>query len=253
VGNGWPKTRQLVDAAAPPSNLSSDAFNSAQTKLDALTSVVKNSMNLTPFADVLLSTQSVLLSSSQQTTILTALDGLIEGRAHVVALSPVHNIRLTSQTATIPITLLRQVPYPVTVELDLSSEKLQFLHGTNPQTVTLTQRVQSVNVEVYARTSGDFPVLISVRSPTAGLEITSATFTVRSLSTSVVAIVLSVVAALVLLMWWGRTLWSGRRGRRALAHQGVHKASRHDEAGSDKKVEPAGPDMAGAGAPGAEP
>ena len=73
--------------------------------------------------------------------------------------------------------------------------------------VKLTQRVESVDVDVFARPSGDFPVIISVRSPEGGLVIPQAQFTVRSLSTSIVAIVLSAVAVAVLLLWWGRSPW----------------------------------------------
>ncbi len=244
-GNGWPSTRQLAQGShGTGPGFPVTGINQARTLLAGLESVIHGSENLTPLSDLLLSAESVLLSEKQQRAVISAFDQVVAQRADVVSLTAVRTIRLTSQTATIPITLVRQVPFPVTVVLDLSSDKLAFLHGTNPQKVRLTQHIQSVDVDVSARTSGDFPVVVSVRSPTGGLLIASAKFTVRSLSTSVVAIVLTVVAAAVLLMWWARTLLAGRRGRRARRNHGAHSAPRREEPA------PAG---AEAGAPGAGP
>ncbi len=249
-GNGWPSTRQLTKSKPVGSDFPSSSIDDARTKLAGLASVVHASGNLTPLADLLLSAECVLLSPQQQAASISAFDQVVASRADVVALSAVHTIRLTSQTATIPITLIRQVPYPVTVVLDLSSDKLAFLHGTNPQTVTLTQHVQSVEVNVSARASGVFPVVVSVRSPVGGLVIVSTKFTVRSLSTSVVAIALTAVAAAVLLVWWARTLISGRRSRRARRAHGAHSAARRDE--REERDEPT-PAASEAGAPGAGP
>ena len=184
-----------------------------------------HSENLTPLYDLLLSVESTQLDHEQQLSYLSDISDLVGKHAAVVSLTSDHTIRLTAQTATIPITLVKQVPYPVTVMLDLSSEKLAFLHNSNPQIVTVTQRIQTVDVDVFARTAGDFPVVVSVRSPSGGLVIDSVKFTVRSLSTSVVAIVLTVVAAAVLLVWWGRTLRAGRREKRSCHVRGAHSAT----------------------------
>jgi hypothetical protein len=242
-GNGWPSSRQLT-ATHGSAAFPADALNQAISRLGGLESVLDGGADLTPLGDLLLSAQSVLLSTNQQKAAISALDLLIAKRADVVSLSAVHTIRLTSRTATIPITLVRLVPYPVTVVLDLSSDKLAFLHGTNPHEETLTQHIQSWDVDVSARTSGDFPVVVTLRSPGGALLVASAKFTVRSLSTSVVAILLTIVAAAVLLVWWARTLIAGRRGRRARRNHGAHSAARREE------PTPAG---AQAGAPGPSP
>lgn len=227
-GDGWPLTEALATGAGTAPSFPTSALATARTKLGALESLVSaGAVNLTPLGDTVLSAECVLLSFNQQVAALNKVDKLVSQRAAVVSLTAYRTIRITSQTATIPITLVRKVPYPVTVELHLSSDKLGFLHGTNPQRVKLTRRLQSVNVDVFARTAGDFPVAVTVSSPKGGLLVTSATFTVRSLSTSVVAIVLSACAAAVLLFWWARTLVSGRRDRRGRSGRGVH--STHHE------------------------
>ncbi len=243
-GNGWPSTRQLTATTGSTPAFPATTLNQTSSQLAGLEKVVDGGANLSPLGDLLLSAQSVLLSTNQQRAALSALDRVIAKRADVVSLAAVHTIRLTSRTATIPITLVRLVPYPVTVVLDLSSDKLAFLHGTNPHEVKLTQHIQSVDVDVSARTSGDFPVVVTLRSPGGALLVASAKFTVRSLSTSVVAIILTIVAAAVLLVWWARTLIAGKRGRRARRNHGAHSAARREEPA------PAG---AQAGAPGPSP
>jgi hypothetical protein len=88
---------------------------------------------------------------------------------------------------------------------------------------TLDHDTNAVYVNMQSRASGDFQIDVTLTAPRGNLVMASGTLTVRSLSTSAVAIALSVGAALVLLAWWGRTLWRGK-GRR-----GAHVASRSKE------------------------
>ncbi len=60
---------------------------------------------------------------------------------------------------------------------------------------------------------------VALESPAGDLVLAGGQLTVRSLSTSAVAIALSVGAALVLLVWWGRTVWRGK------ARRGAHTAA----------------------------
>jgi Family of unknown function (DUF6049) len=224
-GNGWPGTRQLVDGSVSGTDFPASLVTTARQQLSALYSIVQKSEDLAPLNDLVLCAESVLLSRDQQDAYLSQISGLVDKGAAVATLTSAHTIRLTSQTATIPITLVRLVSYPVTVKLDLSSEKLGFLHHSNPQTVRLNQRIQTVDVDVFARTAGDFPVVVSVKSPSGNLVIASVKFTVRSLSTSVVAIVLTAVAAAVLLVWWARTLRTRRRERKRRPVRGAHSTT----------------------------
>jgi len=230
-GNGWPETRQLTTARPTATTGSSTkdvtiALVHAGARLAALRSVVSGGENTSDLGEALLSTESVLLTQQQQLAAITIINQVVTSRVAVVSLTGARNIRLTAQNATIPITLVRQVNFPVTVVLDLSSDKLTFPRGTNNQKITLFQHVQSVDIAVYARTSGDFPVVISIKSPAGGLIIASDKFTVRSLSTSVVAIILTAGAAAILLIWWGRTFIAGRRGRKERRMHRAHTTGR---------------------------
>jgi Family of unknown function (DUF6049) len=224
-GNGWPATRDLAGASGSQADFPAQLVTSARSQLSSLEGIVGRGQNLAPLGDLVLCAESLLLSHDDQAAFVSQVTGLVDKGAAVVTLTSARTIRLTSRTATIPITLVRQVPYPVTVLLDLSSEKLGFVHNSNPQKVTLDQHIQTVDVDVFARTAGDFPVVVSVKSPDGDLVIASVKFTVRSLSTSVVAIILTAVAACVLLLWWGKTLRSRRRQRKERPAHGAHEPS----------------------------
>jgi len=72
-----------------------------------------------------------------------------------------------------------------------------------------------VQVVVRARTTGDLPLTFTLTSAGGELVIAHGRLTVRSTATSIVGIVLTAVAAVVLLGWWARTWSRGRRRRRA--------------------------------------
>jgi Family of unknown function (DUF6049) len=231
-GNGWPSTRQLQPVSSSVrSQQASEAFGrsitTGESVVNGLVSIVGSGESASSLYDLLLSSESVQLTAQEQTAAVNAVKNAVLSRTNVVTLTADHNIRLTAQNATIPITLVRQVSFPVIVVVDLSSDKLKFLHGTNGHSIKVTQHIQTVDIDVFARTSGDFPVQITVKSPSGDITIASAKFTVRSFSTSVVAVVLTAGAAAVLLFWWGRTLLAGRRSRRTRHFHGQHVASRN--------------------------
>jgi hypothetical protein len=141
-------------------------------------------------------------------------------------------IRLTSTAAKIPVTLVKQAGYTVSGTLEIVGDKVVFPPAAqqdpgsvcrNPAVqvsagrsrfrcaATLGLSTNAVYVAMRARATGDFRLTVTLRSPGGGLVLATSHVTVRSMSTSLVAIGLSLAAVAVLLAWWGRTLWRGRR------------------------------------------
>ncbi|HXR54447.1 MAG TPA: DUF6049 family protein [Acidimicrobiales bacterium] len=121
-----------------------------------------------------------------------------------------NTVTLTARTASIPITIVSSASYQLRATLTLSSAKLQFPEGAT-RTVFIDHPTNSTRIEVRARTSGDLPLAYTLTSPDGTLVIARGRLTVRSTATSIVGIVLTLGAVVVLLGWWART-W--RRGRR---------------------------------------
>ena len=129
-------------------------------------------------------------------------------------------VTLTSGEGRIPLSISNALPYPVQVTVIFTSAKLEF---TGPQGAVIAPQILPADtptpilVPVRVRASGAFPLEVTVQSPDHTLTITSTKFTVRSTAVSGVGLVLTIVAGLFLLLWWGRHFRDTRRARRLVA------------------------------------
>ena len=127
-------------------------------------------------------------------------------------------VTLTASSGPVPVTVYSDAGYPVTATLVLSSDKLLFPNGeTQWSTSVLLPPHHStvVPVRVRTRTSGVFRLDVSLRSPDGTLRLVTGQLSVRSTSSSLVGVLLTVGAIAVLAIWWFRTSLRRRRARRA--------------------------------------
>jgi hypothetical protein len=242
--NNQPVARHPVQPAPPPA-MPAHAVHVQRGRQAAFQSAAVGSGAGTATAqalnDVLLAAESSMLGPREQQAALSGHQAALERQVRGLSVRS-DTIRLTAGTATVPITVLRDAPYPMTVVVRLTSDKLRFPRANSPTSGALctTPQVQSsaggstfaalctlnhatnaVYVRMQARASGDFRIDVALTSPQGALVLAGGHLTVRSMSTSAVAIALSVGAALVLLVWWGRTVWRGKPPRR-----GAHTVTR---------------------------
>jgi hypothetical protein len=129
-------------------------------------------------------------------------------------------ITLTSRSSTIPLNISNDSDQPVSVRIDLDSSRLDFPDGTEIQT-TLQPGVTRLDVRVQARTSGAFPLDITITSPDGAIELDRTTFDIRSTAVTGVGLLLSIGAGLFLLVWWGRHWRTSRRSQHLVAPGGA--------------------------------
>ncbi|MBV8297923.1 MAG: hypothetical protein JO085_13890, partial [Acidimicrobiia bacterium] len=174
----------------------------------------------TQLSDLILSGESALLRPSQQVSVTASAGRALDAQLQHVAIGG-GQVTLTSQQGTLPVTITSSAPYVVQATLSLSSDKLSFPGGgtqwTRPGVINLLPApvTNVIEVPVHTRGSGLFPVEVVLRSPSGGLELATGTVDVRSTAASIVGIVLSVGAVLVLGAWWYRTSRRRRAARRA--------------------------------------
>jgi hypothetical protein len=243
--DGQPTSRHPVSGGtrSPPAS----TVRAARARQDAFASSAMGSIagaTVARLGDLLLAAESQTLSARAQRSALAGYDAALDRQLRQLSVRS-DTIRLTAGTASVPITVIRNTAYPVTVDVRLTSDKLQFpvVGNSVPGAMCQAPVVQSsagrstfsalcvldhttnaVYVNMRARTAGDFRIDVTLMSPQGALVLAAGHLTVRSLSTSAVAIGLSAAAGAVLLFWWGRTLWRGKWGRRGAHAQGASRA-----------------------------
>ena len=243
--DGQPTSRHPVAGGtrSPPAS----TVRGARARQDAFASAAIGSIagaTVTRLGDLLLAAESQTLSARAQRSALAGYGAALDHQLSQLSVRS-DTIRLTAGTASVPITVIRNTPYPVTVDLRLTSDKLQFPvvgnsvpgamcqapvvqssagRSTFSSVCVLDHTTNAVYVDMRARTAGDFRIDVTLTSPQGALVLAAGHLTVRSLSTSAVAIGLSGAAGAVLLFWWGRTLWRSKWGRRGAHAQGASQA-----------------------------
>jgi hypothetical protein len=185
----------------------------------AATSAAPRSIS-TQLGDLVLAGESERLRPAQQAAVLANTGSALDAQLTQLVVGGERTVTLTSQQGTLQVTMVSSAPYPVTGTLTLTSDKLLFPNGTTQWSEGATlfpggpgsAHTTVVPVIVRTRASGLFRVGIAFASPDRGLVLSTGQVSVRSTATSVVGVVLSLGAVLVLVVWWLRT----SRKRRAL-------------------------------------
>lgn len=217
---GQPLERNLVvneEAVRAVANglLASDQ-RSTRDQLEALASALPPDTPVYPLLDrVLLDVSSSDLSPPDRRQRLDAVAAGIRAETRLVQLPPARTITLTERKGRLPVVIVSQSDEPIRVLLRVDSDKLRFPLAGTARSATFTEDLKKgrnlVDLLVEARTSGAFPLHITVLSPKGGLVIQQTTFTVQSTALSGVGVILSGGAAAFLTLWWGRHAWRARK------------------------------------------
>jgi len=122
------------------------------------------------------------------------------------------SIRLTARQGEIPVSIQNDTGYPISVVVHLTSNKVIFPDGAE-RSIEVERAQVTERFAVDARTSGAFPVRVSVESPDGGLVLVDSEITVRSTAASGVGVGLTVGAGLFLIFWWLRSVIRTRKQR----------------------------------------
>jgi hypothetical protein len=168
-------------------------------------------------SDALLGTEARGLSTTGRAAGISAYNRAFGEQIGKITIATERTVTFTSGRAPIPITVLNDATYPVTVVMTLASDEFSFPNG-NTRTLTLDRPTTSVRVVAQARSSGGrLPIDVTLRTPDGQLLLARTELTVHSTAISFVGVALTVLAGIVLLVWWART-WRRSRRARPRAH-----------------------------------
>ena len=192
-----------------PAALHNDILSSYKT-LQAFKSSFKNGSIFNRFYDAFLCSMDADLSTHSSESELSTLKQAITSYISNLSLVSDKAITITSSKATIPITIISRLHYPVNTLLELSSSGIN-AGKTREQKVTIDHATTVVYVPVTIRATGYFHVKVKLLSMNGQMSLASADLPVRSAAISIIAIILSAGAILVLLGWWLHTLHLKRK------------------------------------------
>jgi len=205
---------QPVEPSATP--LTSDEYNQAVQQLDAYRDVVGPRDPVVVDGErALRLVLSTSITGDRAHAMLAHIDTGIHGFTNAIT-ADAKRITLTSRRARVPLTFVNAVSpaRPVTVRIHLDSAKLQFPTGSD-QVVTLKPGNNTVTFDVEARTSGTFPMTITLSSADGALAFGAPVrVTVRSAVFGGAAVALTVAALVFLALWWANHFRRSRRARR---------------------------------------
>jgi hypothetical protein len=216
-----------VADAASQLGADADSIRSARELLSGLAAVLPQAAQQSKaLGRDLLTAESSELTEAQRQTLLGLIFTANDRVTSLITLPRSSSITLTSTRGQLPLTVLSAPSLHARVELRLSSQRLIFHLSASPDgkcriptptsevcDLTLTTQNTTLKVPVETRSSGVFPLDVSLWSPDGSQLLASDRDTVRSTAVSGVGIVLIAVALISLAIWWGRDLRHGRRAR----------------------------------------
>lgn len=219
-----PVVRALADATAPALGYDPLSVDRARAEMSGLSSLLvePNGDDFDALDRSLLVAESVDLTESERSTYVEIVRQRVGAAASNVHVLGDTTYRLTAREGTIPLTLENDNDFPVQVDVELTSDKLVFTDGSVGRQVIRglvleANQTTTQAIAVKARTSGAFPLRVTLRSPDGRLELGATRYTVTSTVASGVGLLLSIGAGLFLALWWGSHWRTVRRARRLVA------------------------------------
>jgi Family of unknown function (DUF6049) len=221
-------------AAGGAVGLPVDAIRAERTRVDGFADASVGDRALSQqLGDLVLGGEAQALRTPQQSAVVANAGAAVDAQIGQFAVEGNQTVTLTASSGTVPVTVVSSASYPISATLVLSCDKLLFSNGKtvlSKAIVLLPHHSTVTYVPVRSRASGVFRLDVSLRSPDDQLHLAVGELSVRSTSSSVVGVILTVGAVVVLAVWWFRTSVKRRAARRA------------EETGDGPEPSPDGPD-----------
>ncbi len=206
--------RKLHATIPSDDNLPGAAIRTARTGLGALSSLVPKDPSLVnELNHLLLLSESAGLTLAERQAYLTPVTKRLGTLGTKISLPIGRTITVTSLSARVPVSIYSRATTPLHVKLWLSSPSPELSFRHKMFQVVLEPRNNTVEIQLKARTSGDFPLVLRVTTAAVGVSLGTGRLLIRSTAISGVAVGLTAGAGAFLLLWWSRSALKRRRKR----------------------------------------
>jgi len=203
--NGTPVMRELAAYAPPAPPVTPAAYDAARARLSALHAFAPESPGIVLADHALLASVSSAWNApggaERAAAELASIDNTINALLAKIHVPSRSTITLTDRSGDIPLTFRNDTRQTVSVLVELQSQKLSFPDGVQ-RIIELPPQNTTVRFAVEARTSGSFPLRLTIRSADGVLPIAQTEFEVKATAVSAVGLVLIISALVFLTLWW---------------------------------------------------
>ncbi|MCU1457090.1 MAG: hypothetical protein JWL73_1182 [Actinomycetia bacterium] len=231
---GVPVVRRLSPVKAGRAPVTAAALAAARSKLAAFQTLVGAGAAAVQAAQ---HAQLVALSSQwkgaagrgEALAQLDSVDQAVNGFANEIQITTNRTFTLTARRGTIPLSFKNLSSQPISVRVQLQSDRLHFPGGADQQLLLLpgTTTVGKFAIETRTGGPGTVPLKVNVTSADGSLALQSSTLNVHSTVVNGVGVFLTVAAIVFLALWW---LVHFRRRRRTRSPRPVLPTPVHQPA-----------------------
>ena len=137
-----------------------------------------------------------------------------------VALPANRVVTLTSNRATVPVSVTSRGKVPLELRLTLSSDRLK-IEGGGTQLIKVGTATNTASFVIDTKTLGIFQANLELTTPDGKVAISATNLQIRSLTFTLAGTLLTGAALAILALWWIRTLRKGRARNRTLVPRSV--------------------------------
>jgi hypothetical protein len=212
------RTEPLVRKVVAPQRLRDEGAISREvarlrTRAASYHSSISEGGDRASLEQVLLTVQHRDLGLAGQLAYLAAAAHRIDAGLAFVVPPESRSFTITARRSELPIRITNNATRKVTVLLRFKGTRLQ-VNGGRALTAVLKPGANSLTVPVLARTSGEFTMVVEIRTADGALLLSSTDLRIRSTVVSGVGVVLATGALTFLVVWWALTIRRERRRRR---------------------------------------
>ena len=213
-GNGAATIRQLKNVNVPHWPAKQVATYRVQQGLQtSFASATPHAPGTTAaLSDNLLDATNATLAVAGRNVVLAHASAALNAQLNQLSISSA-SITTTALKESIPITITSSAHYPISAILTISSDQLRFPAGQHIH-IEIARSTTVIRIPTQAPTTGSFSASLNLSTPTGRLTMAKAKLVVVASRTSIVAIILTIGALAVLIVWWVRTWLAGRKTKR---------------------------------------
>jgi hypothetical protein len=193
-------------------------FKSISSDVSALDSSLGKSTLLSQAQNSLMASLTSSISSSKSQQFLNSSQATISQISSKLSLAANKSFTVTSRNVKLPIAISSQLKVPFKGVLVIKSDRLSFPNG-NTVPVVVSGPNTTLSIPIHVETLGIYLISAKLFTTNGKLVVAHTSIEIRSTAFSLVSIILTLGAFLILALWWIQSFRKGHRRNRRLVSE----------------------------------